>query len=159
MQYIEAPNELIFVRTPSIFLAGGITNCRNWQAEAIIHLSHTPFTVLNPRRENFPIHDPSASRAQIAWEFHAFDMVDHVIFWFCRETLCPIVLFELGKQLYRYDLHQRVAGSLKLFIGMDNDYQRRQDVEIQTSLVDPDLPIFYDLGKLCDAASASIETA
>ncbi len=51
------------------FLAGGITNCREWQLEVLEHLKEydrnecllDKLVIYNPRRENFPIDDPSAS--------------------------------------------------------------------------------------------------
>ena len=137
MKYIEAPQEYdIRLLSDSLFLAGGITNCPEWQSEMVMLLSDTDITILNPRRKNFPIDDPEAARQQITWEFHALRDVDTISFWFCKETICPIVLYELGTWNVS-DKH--------IFIGMDPEYQRRQDVEIQTKLVRPDLEIVYSL--------------
>lgn len=54
------------VGCPSVFLAGGITNCPQWQQEVIDRLQgyEIECTILNPRRANFPIGDPSAAREQ-----------------------------------------------------------------------------------------------
>jgi len=146
MRYIEAPEEY----TPStgelsIFLAGGIQNCPQWQADMTRGLKDTSLNIVNPRRANFPIHDPNAAKAQITWEHKYLRVADAISFWFCKETMCPIVLYELG------------AWSMKdkpIFVGMDPEYQRRQDVEIQTGLVRPEVEIVYSLDELTQQVKA-----
>ena len=97
MVYVEAPN-LALVGSPqvSLFLAGGIQGTPDWQATMVESLKDLNLTVYNPRRKNFPIHDPSAAYAQIKWEFDMLRKASMISFWFCKETMCPIVLFELG---------------------------------------------------------------
>jgi len=139
MQYIEAPTQYEPKGQKSLFLAGGITGCPDWQREVVAALADTDWVVLNPRRANFPIHDPNAAIAQITWEHEHLRKADAISFWFPRETLCPIVLYELG------------AWSMTdkpLFIGMDREYQRRMDVVIQTGLARPDVHIVYSLDDL-----------
>lgn len=130
MRYVEAPQEL--VHGPGIFLAGGITGCRDWQAELVEKLRGVKATVYNPRRADFPMDDPDAAKEQITWEYYALNGSDCVSFWFCRETVCPIVLFELGACMER---------DQDFIVGMDPDYSRRQDVEIQLGLRHPEKPI------------------
>lgn len=122
IQLIEAINndEAKFER--SIFLAGGITGCPDWQQEVIEAVKHLDITVYNPRRKDFPIDDPSAAEAQINWEFSKLRKADCVSFWFCRETLCPITLFELGATMERMG---------RCIIGVHPEYKHRQSVEIQ----------------------------
>lgn len=129
---------------PSIFLAGGITNCPDWQSEVIDDVSrlHFGYSLLNPRRPNFPIDDPTASEQQIRWERLHLDHADAIVFWFPKETLCPIVLFELGAALYSTN------EDFPLFIGCDPEYARKQDVEIQTGLVRPKQKIHASLDDL-----------
>src|SRR5262245_39813726 len=79
---------------PSLFLAGGITGCPDWQAETISLFADLPLVLLNPRRRDFPINDPSAGPSQIEWEHRHLRRADAVLFWFPRETLCPIALYE-----------------------------------------------------------------
>lgn len=68
---IIAPDDFEENGTIKLFLAGGITNCPDWQSEMIEKLSFIKnLTVFNPRRKNFPIHDPKASEEQITWEFN-----------------------------------------------------------------------------------------
>ena len=115
-----------------LFLAGGITDCPDWQSEVIRLLDPLPkqWAVLNPRREHFPIHDPSAALAQITWEHHALRAARAILFWFPKQTLCPNALYELGA----CSMTRR-----RIFVGADEDYPRRLDIEIQTKLVRPDV--------------------
>ena len=54
MQYIEAPHPYPqYVLLKSIFLAGGITNCPDWQQQMVQLLHHTDYMLLNPRRKCF----------------------------------------------------------------------------------------------------------
>jgi hypothetical protein len=132
MNYVECPQTA--ATSPSLFLAGGITGCPNWQAIVVEQLQDTPLTLFNPRRGQFPIHDPTASEVQIRWEYDHLRKADAILFWFPWETLCPIVLYELG------------AWSMTnkpLFVGVHPHYQRHRDVQIQTALVRPDVAIVY----------------
>src|SRR5262249_57482203 len=117
---------------PTLFLAGGISGCPDWQAEMIRMPQPLPqpWTLLNPRRAHFPIQDPDAAEAQIAWEQGALGAAHAILFWFPKETLCPIGLYELGA----WSMTRR-----PLFVGADENYPRRRDVEIQTRLVRPDV--------------------
>ena len=140
MKYIEAP--LDYTNLPnSLFLAGGITDCPDWQQEMVELLSDTDLTILNPRRANFPIYDPNAALEQIAWEHNALRDVGSISFWFPKETICPIVLYELGAWSMT---------SKPIFVGVHPEYKRRQDVEIQTRLVRPGIEIVLSLTELAD---------
>ena len=56
MKVITAPQRgKLF--SPSLFLAGGITDCPDWQDEAIAMLRGSPLTVVNPRRPDWPEDD------------------------------------------------------------------------------------------------------
>ena len=130
MKYIESP-ELYYTGKVSLFLAGGITSCPNWQKDMVELLKDLDIVIYNPRRENFPIEDPNATYEQIKWEFETLDRVDMILFWFSRGSLNPIVLFEYGKWL----MNLRNKDNYKpLFIGIDPEYERKRDVEIQTQL-------------------------
>jgi hypothetical protein len=139
MKYVEAPNTIGSLFEPSIFLAGAISGAEEWQTNLVDKLKDTNIVIFNPRRKNFPIHDPSAAEAQITWEFHHLIRASIISFWFSKETLGPIVLFELGAHL---------KDNKPILIGMDPKYQRRQDVEIQTRLVRPEITIVYSLDDL-----------
>jgi hypothetical protein len=130
MKYIEAP-EIYRVGKLSIFLAGGITNCPDWQSEMVELLKDLDVVIYNPRRKNFPIGDKNEAYKQIHWEFTELDRADLILFWFSRGSLNPIVLFEYGKWLMNT---RNNMGYKPLFIGIDPEYERRQDVMIQTEL-------------------------
>lgn len=141
MKYVEAlesytpgPEDL------SVFLAGSITDAPDWQTDLVGMLADVDVTLLNPRRKNFPMDDPAAAEAQIKWEFEHLRKADAIVFWFAKETLAPITLFELGTWL--------MSGK-PLFIGVHPEYQRRHDVEIQTKLAKAGrLKVFHNLDDL-----------
>ena len=140
MKYIEAPNSYEqYSQGESVYLAGGITNCPDWQQEMVRLLSGTDLTLLNPRRRAFPISNPNAAREQITWEYNALRDANSVLFWFPRETLCPIVLYELGA----WSMTDK-----SIFVGVHPEYKRRLDIEIQTELSRPDVEIVYTLSDL-----------
>lgn len=134
---IEAPAEHDGGAGPSVFLAGGITAAPPWQDRMVALLGdHPGVTLLNPRRRAFDLAAAGAARDQIAWEFRHLRRATVILFWFPCETLCPIALYELG------------AWSMTakpLVVGMHPDYQRRRDVEIQTALARPEVPIAHTL--------------
>ena len=66
-------------------------------------------------------------------------VADAILFWFPQETLCPIVLYELGAW--------SMSGKT-IFVGVHPAYSRRQDVEIQTGLVRPEVNVVYSLEEL-----------
>lgn len=140
MKYIESPTTLERGRIRSVFLAGGITNCPDWQQEMVRLLQDTDLILLNPRRADFPIHDPNAAQEQITWEYEHLRKADAILFWFPCETLCPIVLYELGAW--------SKSSEKQVFVGTHPDYQRRLDVEIQTGLERPMVNIVYSVDEL-----------
>ena len=131
--YIECPTECDALDRRSIFLAGGITGCPDWQADARVMLegSGLDLDILNPRRRTFPT-GPGVADDQIAWEYRHLRKASAILFWFPKETLCPITLYELG------------AWSITnkpIFIGCDPSYQRTVDVVIQTQFARPDVTV------------------
>src|SRR5574343_509048 len=96
MKYVESPTEYDSSTIPAVFLGGGSTDCPDWQRAVVNMLRPFEIVLLNPRRANFPIHDPHAAEAQIDWEHRHLRIADAILFWFPKETLCPIVLYELG---------------------------------------------------------------
>lgn len=126
----------------AVFLAGGISNCADWQSGVAERLAaNTGAVVYNPRRLDFDMKAyEEISRQQINWEYHALRMAPVNLFWFPPETLCPITLFELGSAMER--LH---AGAL--MVGCHPDYQRRFDIEVQMNLRNKG-HVFTDLEQL-----------
>lgn len=130
---------------PTLFLAGGISNCPNWHDSLAKLLETSRLTLLNPRRENFPMDDPEASRFQIEWEFEHLHRAHAVSFWFPCQTLCPITLYELGVW---------ISSAKPVFVGLHPEYGRRIDVEIQTSLARPGFQPVYSLEDLAQQVLA-----
>lgn len=145
MEYIEAPN--VYVGNAiTVFLAGGIGNCPDWQADATLMFRDTELAVLNPRRKEF--NNPwnrKNSEEQITWEFDALKHADIVLFWFARGgSPQPIALFELG-------VHASDRGK-RTIVGVDREYPRLDDIEIQLGLMrGPNFPIYTSLAATCDA--------
>jgi hypothetical protein len=125
----------------SLFLAGGISGCPDWQREVAQHLAHTDLVILNPRRANFPMDSPDAAVEQIKWEFDHLLKATLILFWFPQETLCPITLFEYGKWLSRHK---------PLFVGCHPEYKRLIDVQTQTRLERPLQTIHTSLDTLVE---------
>lgn len=125
----------------SLFLAGTITGTSDWQHEMVDLLRNENLVILNPRRDNFPINQPNAAEEQIRWEYRHLRKADAVSFWFARETLGPIVLYELGA----WSTMQK-----PIFVGVHPEYLRKLDVEIQTSLARPEVKIVNDLRSLAE---------
>lgn len=149
-QCIEAVSEESSYYDKQLFLAGGIVGCSDWQSEALSRLEGLEITILNPRQKNFPIDDLTAAPKQITWEFERLKVATHILFWFSPETVCPIVLYELGRYLA---LHKAY-----IYIGVHPDYSRKLDVEIQSELACPRREIYYSLESLCDAVREDIES-
>lgn len=137
MKYVESPNNYQpQLQDRSLYLAGGITGCPDWQQEIVHLLKATDLFLLNPRRKHFPIDDPTAAEFQIKWEHKHLRMADEILFWFPRETLCPIALYELGAWSMT---------DVPMYVGVHPNYQRRMDIEIQTKLTRPNIKIVYSL--------------
>jgi len=133
LKYVEAPEDHPYNwREWRIFLAGGITNCPDWQQTAKELISKWKNTeglvVVNPRRKDFDINDISVSERQIEWEWQNLRDSDLIIFWFCADILQPITLFELGK----YSGHEQAAK--RIIVGTHPDYPRAFDVRKQLAL-------------------------
>ena len=147
LEIVEAPNNSNTNNPIKLFLAGGISNCPNWQKDIINQLlnptrSHivpilNNVTVYNPRRENFSIYDPELNREQITWEYEKLRNCNLLAFWFSSGSVNPIGLFEYGKH--------GLSQATELIVGIDPEYSRKVDVEIQTSLAKPNQKIVYSL--------------
>lgn len=163
MKVVTAPNKVESQERPFIFLAGGITNCPLWRIELIELLENEKGTLINPRRKNFPIHDPNASKEQITWEYNMLNKVaDAISFWFSIGSNNPIVLFELGCHSNRYEWKNSPFTVLRgdpfpIFVGVHPQYERKRDVEIQMELRQPYIRIVYSLNDLADQIREFVE--
>ncbi len=144
MRYIEAPHTYTGDEV-SVFLAGGITGCPDWQQEMGRALMNTSLVVFNPRRASFPIGNRNAALEQISWEYAHLRKATAISFWFPCETLCPIVLYELGA----WSMTDK-----KIFVGIHPSYERIRDVQIQTALARPDVQVVSMLAELAHEITA-----
>ncbi len=145
MKYIEAP-EPFETDLPSLFLAGGIGKCPDWQAEAAAMLEPYDVVVFNPRRKDFPVWDRRAEEIQVGWEFEAIQAADVTMFWFPSAfSMQPIALFELGGRLW---------SGAKLVVGRDPGYLRANNIDIQIGLLHPELKVHQSLADTVKAACA-----
>ena len=137
VRVITAPNKFNMLQDNSItvFLAGGITGCKDWQEDVIDEMfayqnndsiyCGIPITLLNPRRKNFDVNDPNAEYEQISWEHRMLSKCDIVSFFFDNsESLQPITLYELG----------RWSMIKPTIISIVDGYKRKNDVLIQKQL-------------------------
>jgi len=138
MFYIECPERRDLGSFETLFLAGGITGCRDWQAELAESLRHTSLALLNPRRKSFDI---SQLLEQITWEYDHLKAAKAISFWFERDQIQPIALFELGRWS---------ASDKPLFVGCDPDYPRINDVLFQMNLIRPGFYVVTSLEALVD---------
>lgn len=129
MKIIEAP--FAHPAATDLFLGGGISNCPDWQQEIITYLADTPGIALNPRRSGE--FTENIADEQITWEYHALRTASTVLFWFPKETLCPITLLELGVFTQR--------PQTRLVVGTHPDYGRRFDVIKQLELARPEVVV------------------
>lgn len=142
MRVITAPEE--YIRQPNditVFLAGGITNCWEWQDKVIEILQNKKevnldnLVIFNPRRKDFPINNPNASYEQIKWEFDMLEQCDIFSIYFCAgESDQPICMYELGRNICRMQMRFPTDWSMRLIITTEYGYKRVKDVSIQTML-------------------------
>lgn len=149
--YIQAPDDVSQATLKHrIFLAGGISNCPVWQDEIVKIVDTKTHDLINPRRQGAFENYGDIAAEQIAWEHNALSHVNAVLFWFPSETLCPITLFELGKQLGL--VGDEECGVRPLIIGWHPEYKRGFDLEQQIMLeikANPnvrDNVLYYGLG-------------
>ena len=120
----------------SVFLAGGITNCKNWQKEVIKELNDIEkLTIYNPRRTNFDLSNKNINHEQIEWEFERLEKMDIFSMYFCGgASIQPICMYELGRNIIRMQNRFPSDWEKRIVISCEVDYIRKEDVIIQTLL-------------------------
>lgn len=126
-------------REVSVFLAGGIVGCQDWQTDVIKSITCKSFgtnlVIYNPRRPSFPIDDPNAAEEQIAWEFEALNNADIFSMYFDGgESDQPICMYELGRNITRICTLHPGDFEKRIVITCSPDYKRKKDVEVQVAL-------------------------
>ena len=150
---IEAPKEVYSItngHNAKLFLAGGISNCPDWQSWVVSELRDVEnLTIYNPRRKKFDTADINATEQQIVWEFEHLRDADIVMFWFSKGSLNPIALYELGMWGNSTDR--------PCLIGIDPEYERKDDVYIQTRIARPELKIFNSLSAMINEIASTMD--
>lgn len=159
MKVFKAPMIKVSYDTKhKLFLAGGISNCPNWQDDMVEMFKnhkekYKQLTIFNPRRRGDLAKDTDVAKQQIIWEhIHLYEST-LILFWFPKETVCPITLFELGKYAY---MHKKMNVNPNIFVGIHPEYTRKFDLEIQLPLINPAIKIVYSLEELYNQVSERI---
>ena len=129
-------------RRLNLFMAGGWFN---WQEELGGRLAKLgKVNVLNPRRLDWPS-VRSELEDQILWEHEGLKESQIILFWFPKETLCPITLYELGRWSYGH--------GKKVVVGAHPEYAKRRDLEIQLQMLDEPITVLNSLEELYESVS------
>lgn len=152
----EAPSRLYPPgEFPALFMAGGISNTPDWQSQIQPQLRRRcpKLVLVNPRRESFDVSNPNETEWQINWEHRHLRACDAIMFWFPKETLCPITLYELGVWSNHVRDPSNPRGPQRgshtpLIVGVEPEYARREDIIIQTQLSRPETPVVDSLDEL-----------
>ncbi|MBT2674371.1 nucleoside 2-deoxyribosyltransferase domain-containing protein [Streptomyces sp. ISL-14] len=132
--------------------AGGISDCPDWQKVTTAALDDLDVTVFNPRRSTFPLHDPNAEAAQVAWEYRHLRRADLAMFWFPESPNShqPIALYELG---------MAAGQDVDLVVGADLGYVRRTNVVAQLSHARPGLHVHSTMADTIEACRTALRAA
>lgn len=140
-QIITAPS-IEKPKFTTIFLAGGINKCKDWQKEVIKELESENISIFNPRQEHFDINDKSSSFKQIKWEFERLEQMEIFSMYFCSsESVQPICMYELGRNIVRMQNRFPYDWQNRVIVSIEDGYTRKEDVIIQLSLCAPQLTI------------------
>lgn len=158
MKVVTAPNDYAAGGVISVFLAGGISDCWNWQEAVINKLREMEengydmrsLVVFNPRRPSFDVGNPGDTTKQINWEYYWLDCCDIFSMYFCNsESVQPICMYELGRNLLKKSNDWEDDGNCycsSVLISIEKGYKRTDDVLIQTELATSGLirPYVYE---------------
>lgn len=101
----------------AVFLAGGISDCDNWQEDVINYLK-----LHNLRLENLVILNPRGDESKILsfdqkqiWDFDNLNEADIVSFYFCANATQSTSMYELGRHLALYGCgyHNKIVVSIE----------------------------------------------
>ena len=147
IKIITAPEMVDFSpNSIKVFLAGGIQKCPMWQDRVIKNFtsiemkSNIDIYLINPRRPNFPINDPSAADVQIKWEFDMLERCDIFSMYFANtlESDQPICFYELGRNIERMKKRFPFDWWERIVVTCEKGFRRWKDVDVQTSLATDD---------------------
>ena len=140
MRLIKAPEEFEYNSNDvKVFLAGGISNCEDWQSKVAEELQNEPddLILIDPRSDKFDRDDDKAEIRQISWEFKMLEKCDIFSMYFCgSESVQPICMYELGRNIVRMQNRFPTVDEWghRIIITADPNYKRYKDVFIQGNL-------------------------
>jgi hypothetical protein len=121
-----------------VFIAGGISNCADWQSTAMRELDgDDDVIIMNPRRQTGFAKTGSSAAQQIAWEHEYLSKARCILFWFPASSICPITLYELGWAISQ--------PGKKIIVGYEPGYARSFDILTQLHLAAPSIHVHDDL--------------
>ena len=151
---VETPPENGFKPSSNdttVFLGGCIGGCKDWQHEFIEILGNQPHVLTT----NIHLYNPRweykwTGTQQIEWEFNRLREADVIVMWFGAGGMNRIVFYELGMWIN--------STGRKAVIGCDPDFERKEDVVIQTKLARPDLIIYTNLEDLVKQVISEVDS-
>ena len=140
MIYVSTPADTndVLPKNRLIFLAGGISNCVDWQKEVIDGLKAREeefkydWYILNPRCDSF---DGLTAAGQVKWEYEYLNTADIFSMFFAGgESVQPICMYELGRYVEVFR-KKYINWTERLVITCDEGYIRADDVVLQMHCV------------------------
>jgi len=128
------------IRHTTIFLAGGITKCWEWQQACLDEIERLSkkknvntdnMIIYNPRRPYFK-HDAKVYEVneQVQWEYHYLETCDIFSMYFCEsESAQPICMYELGRNVAKRQQYE--GGIDRVVVSAETKYSRYLDVALQ----------------------------
>ena len=125
----------------TVFLAGGISKCDDWQSEVIEELKFDEnVTFYNPRQKSFDIENFASAVDQITWEYERLEKADIFSMYFCNsESDQPICMYELGRNIVRMQIKHPNDWMNRIVVSIEEGYKRKTDVRMQLMLCAPHL--------------------
>lgn len=118
-----------------IFLAGCVNT--DWRKEFVKYFEDMNVIFYDPKRDDW---DNINIEEQIKWEYDRLKYSDIIVYWFNEGSVCPITLLEYGMW--------GLSRGTPIAVGSTIDYEKRNDLTLQTKLARPDTRIVDNLYEL-----------
>jgi len=131
-----------------IFLAG----CANtdWRKEFVKYFDEDDDVVfLDPKREDWDLMNKSMMEEQVTWEFVKQKNADIMVFYYNAGSVCPITLLEFGLW--------GLSKGTPMVVGVTSDYEKHDDIILQTKLARPETRIVESLYELSYETKSKID--
>lgn len=106
--------------------------CGDWQGWVAKSLNKYDIIVANPRIDYWDSLDDDGLFRQTQWEHNAMELSDMIAFWFCRDDVQPLSLFELGRWSYT---------EKRIVVGASPMYPMLRELKSQMAVVRPEMKI------------------